>query len=149
MTNEEILTMEPGPELDALVAEKVMGHPIPDFVPEDALGLYLAGSPIHYDSWTCVCRYDEGDTPKWVPDPCSTDISCAWQVVDKMCNWDIDDNMLVLKGQAPDPTEPVGNEGWWEAEVGGTWGKVIAEGKTAPEAICKAALLAKLEMEGS
>ncbi|MDO9579467.1 MAG: hypothetical protein Q7J06_02710, partial [Bacteroidales bacterium] len=110
--------------------------------------LYLAGAPVHYDSWTCVCRYDEGDVPKWVPDPYSTDISAAWRVVDKMCDWRVDDNMLVLKGQAPDPTEPIGgeNEGWWEAEIGGTWGKVMAEGKIAPEAICKAALIAKTQV---
>ena len=76
--------MEPGPELDTLVAEKVMGHPMPDFIPEDALDLYLAGTPIHYDGWMCVCRYDEGDTPKWVPDPYSTDIPAAWPVVEKM-----------------------------------------------------------------
>jgi len=76
----EILTMKPGPELDALVAEKVMNHPMPDFIPEDALDLYLVGEPIHHDSWMCVCRYDEGDTPKWVPDRYSTDISAAWRV---------------------------------------------------------------------
>ena len=148
MTKEEILAMKTGRELDVLVAEKVMGHPMPDFIPEDALDLYLAGSPIHYDSWACVCRYDEGDTPKWVPDPYSTDISAAWLVVGKVCNWDVDDNMLVLKGQAPDPTEPIGgeNEGWWEAEINGTGGKVVAEGKIAPEAICKAALIAKAQM---
>ena len=145
MTKEEILAMEAGKELDTLVAEKVMGHPMPAFIPEEALGLYLAGSPIHYDSWTCVCHYDEGDVPKWLPDPYSTDISAAWQVVDKICNWDVDDNMLVLKGQAPDPTEPVGgeNEGWWEARINGIRGNVAAEGKIAPEAICKVALLAK------
>ncbi|GAI82256.1 unnamed protein product, partial [marine sediment metagenome] len=74
----DIRRMPRGKELDALVAEKVMGCPMPDFIPEDALDLYLAGTPIHYDSWTCVCRYDEGDTPKWVPDPYSTDIAAAW-----------------------------------------------------------------------
>ncbi len=84
MTKEEILAMKPGPELDTLVAEQVMGHPMPDFIPEDALDLYLVGTPIHCDNWTCVCRYDEGDTPKWVPDPYSTDISAAWSVVEKM-----------------------------------------------------------------
>jgi len=87
MTKEDILAMEPGPELDTLVAEKVMGHTMPDFIPEDALDLYLAGTPIHYDSWTCVCRYDEGDVPKWIPDLYSSDISAAWRVVEKLCNW--------------------------------------------------------------
>jgi len=30
MTKEEILAMKAGTELDILVAEKVMGHPMPD-----------------------------------------------------------------------------------------------------------------------
>ncbi|GAI86829.1 unnamed protein product, partial [marine sediment metagenome] len=110
--------------------------------------LYLAGTPTHYDSWTCVCRYDEGDVPKWVPDPYSTDISAAWQVVEKLCTWDVHDNMLVLKGQCPDlePEDEEGKVGWWEAEINGDCGKVVAEGKAAPEAISKAALIAKTQV---
>ncbi len=80
----DIRRLPRGKELDALVAEKVMGHPMPDFMPEDALDLYLAGTPFHCDSWSCVCVYDEGDIPKWVPDPYSTDISAAWPIAVKM-----------------------------------------------------------------
>ena len=84
MTKEEILAMEAGKELDTLVAEKIMNHPMPDFIPEDALDLYLSGRAIHYDSWTCVCHYDEGDVPKWVPDPYSSNISAAWPIAVEM-----------------------------------------------------------------
>jgi len=140
MTKEEILAMEPGPELDALVAERVMGHPMPDFIPEDALDLYLAGAPIHYDSWTCVCRYDEGDIPKWVPDPYSTDISAAWPVIEKVmeqkhCHCKIDvypdglGNVKFTKATGPfTPDEIL------------AWAGVNND-MTVPEAICKAALI--------
>lgn len=135
MTKEEILAMEPGPELDTLMAEKVMNHPMPDFIPEDALDLYLAGTPIHCDGWTCVCRYDEGDTPKWVPDPYSTDISAAWPVVEKM-------------GLA---VSPLRNGDWACCKASYLYHLEITQDhyadpnlvicKQAPEAICKAALI--------
>lgn len=133
MTKEEILAMEAGKELDTLVAQKVMGHPMPDFIPEDALDLYLAGAPIHYDSWTCVCYYDEGDVPKWVPDPYSGDISAAWQVVEK----------LIKKGYFLVLQYGLFQKGW-----GCTISKQLPANnpvrniETAPEAICKAALIA-------
>ncbi|MBA7585498.1 hypothetical protein ES708_27482 [subsurface metagenome] len=44
MTKEEILAMEVGKALDALMAEKVMGHPMPDFIPEDALDLHVSAA---------------------------------------------------------------------------------------------------------
>lgn len=144
MNKEEILAMEVGKELDTLVAEKVMGHPMPDFIPEDALDLYLAGSPIHYDSWTCVCRYDEGDVPKWIPDPYSTDISAAWQVVEKVteqrrCHCEINvypDGLASVKfTKATGPFTPDEIFGW----------AGIDNDMTTPEAISKAGLIAKDE----
>jgi len=147
MTKEEILEMKTGEELDRLVATEVMGEPIPEFTPENALDLQLAGSPVKspQGNWLCLCRYDEGDIPTWRSLAYSTDISAAWLLVEKMCNWDVGDNMLILKGQGPnlEPTEENEGVGWWEAEINGDWGKVIAEGKIAAEAICKVALLAK------
>ncbi|MBA7539583.1 hypothetical protein ES705_31863 [subsurface metagenome] len=142
MTKEKILAMEPGPELDTLVAEEVMGHPMPDFIPEDALDLYLAGTPIHYDSWTCVCRYDEGDTPKWVPDPYSTDIPAAWPVVEKLTEeW--------TKRNKPISIEVIYDCGAYETKIETwnddkkDWNEPIFSGscEAAPEAICKAALI--------
>jgi len=134
--------MEVGKELDTLVAEKVMGHPMPDIIPEDALDLYLAGSPIHCDSWTCVCRYDEGDTPKWVPDPYSTDISAAWLVVEKLKkDWDCID--LIWDAGAWDmclENYDSHRKFYLGKESGATYEEL-------PEAICKAALIA-IESEG-
>ena len=135
MTKEEILAMEPGPELNTLVAEKLMNHPMPDSIPEDALDLYLAGTPIRYDSWTCVCRYDEGDIPKWVPDPYSSDISAAWPIAVKMG--------LGLF--------PLNNKSWCCCKANHIYHVEIGQDhyadpnlvicREAPEAICKAALI--------
>ncbi len=138
MTKEEILAMEAGPELDALVAEKIMNHPRPDFIPEDALDLYLAGTPIHYDSWTCVCRYDEGDTPKWVPDPYSTDISAAWPVVEEWTKRNKPISIEVIYDCGAYETKI---ETWNDGKKG--WNEPILSGscEAAPEAICKAALI--------
>ncbi|GAH74230.1 unnamed protein product, partial [marine sediment metagenome] len=85
MTKEEILAMEVGEELDKLVAE-AMGEPMPEFIPENALDLQLAGSLIKSPkgNWLCLCNYDEGDIPTWRPLPYSSDISAAWQVVVEM-----------------------------------------------------------------
>jgi hypothetical protein len=57
-TNMEGRTMKPGPELDDLVAEKVMGRPPQEYA--DARG-----------------------RPGWVP-PFSTSIAAAWEVVEKV-----------------------------------------------------------------
>ena len=138
MTREEILVMEVGKELDTLTAEKVRGHPMPDFIPEDALDLYLAGTPIHYDSWSCVCRYDEGDTPKWVPDPYSRNISAAWPIAVK--------TGLGLF--------PLNNKDWACCKASHIYHIEIGQDhyadprlvicREAPEAICKMALIIKL-----
>ena len=82
-------------------------------------------------------------TPGWVvegvrarpPRPFSTDIAAAWEVVEKMSEqWPqyqlakIEDGWSVMWG--------FDGYGWQEAT-----------GKTAPEAICKAALLAVMDIE--
>ena len=145
MTKEEILAMEVGEKLDAYVAEKVMGHPMPDFIPEGALDLYLAGAPVHYGSWLCVCRYDEGDVPKWVPDPYSTDISVAWQIIGKMS----EDGWRV---RITERAESI-NQHWGVCFVDYRIKDLkkadrpvkCAFHQEVPEAICKAALLTRLD----
>lgn len=138
MTKEEILKMEAGEELDRLVAE-VMGEPMPEFTPENALELQLAGSPVKSPkgNWLCLCRYDEGDIPTWRPLPYSTDISAAWSVVEKMRELDYsfsltnyDNYKLVYQVKFYNYLNPALSY----CGVG-----------TAPEAICKAALLTKLD----
>lgn len=83
---EVILAMEAGENLDRLVSTEVMGELMPELTPENALNLQLAGSPIKSPkgNWVCLCRYEENDIPVWRPLPYSTDISTAWQVVEKM-----------------------------------------------------------------
>jgi len=58
----------------------------------------------------------------------------------------VDDNMLTLQGQGPDLEKKEWPDGeapeWWEAEINATWGGVEAEARTAPHAICLAALKA-------
>ncbi|MBA7631314.1 hypothetical protein ES703_38845 [subsurface metagenome] len=148
MTKEEILAMEAGEELDALVSEGIMGCPKPDFIPEHALELALAGSPVRYNGWLCICFYDEGDVPKWIPDPYSTDISAAWQVVEKMK--DMIDNkrnqlLCCLKIHCDIPGE-AWDIHWSYSELsimddGHKDHKLPLSWFSLPEAICKAALL--------
>lgn len=134
--------------LDAWVAEAVMGwQPITHF----------HGSPIadgwtgfwdgEWFRWTECPESDEPDASElWLP---SIDIAAAWQVVEKICNWDIDDNMLTLMGQGPDIEMelPDSEESeWWKAEISGTRGKIKAEAPTAPLAISRAAIMASSKL---
>jgi hypothetical protein len=76
-----------GRGLDAEVAERVMGEPMPVYTSGDAvLARQLAGDVTRSElgCWTEVCRYDEGDVPRWIPRPFSTDIAAAWEVVEHM-----------------------------------------------------------------
>jgi len=83
---EEILKMKAGEKLDRLVATEVMGEPIPEFTPPNALELQLAGSPVKspQGNWVSRCKYSEGDIPTWRPLPYSRDIASAWQVKEKL-----------------------------------------------------------------
>jgi len=143
MNKEEILAMEVGEELDKLVAVEVMGEPMPEFTPGNALGFQLAGSPVKSPkgNWLCLCRYDEGDIPMWRPVPFSTDISAAWLVVEKLGGGkDIDQISVVYELDF----------GEWKYRVTIDYQdldkqSVTAWGKTPPVAICKAALLTRLD----
>lgn len=143
MTKEEILAMKPGEELDRLVVIEVMDEPIPNFTPNDALGLQLAGSPVRSPkgNWVCLCVYDKGDIPTWYSLPFSTDILAAWQVVDILKEnwdcveliWDVGAWDIVLENYETHQKFYLGSE------AGETYEKL-------PEAICKAALLTKLNL---
>jgi len=151
--------MEAGRELDALVAEKVMGWEYlevgyfgeEDETPRqvelndwlDKVGIESIGPyfiDVERDFWIYASdMWGHG----WNP---STNIADAWRVVEKLCNWDVDDNMLVLEGQGPD-IEEEGQPGWvakqwWKADIVGIAGHNIGEADTAPHAICLAALKA-------
>ena len=125
----EINDMKPGPELDALVAERVMG--------------LVEG----VDGWAAftssVCNPEEGGVVQDICFPLrpySTDIAAAWEVVEKMnkqprnicvSHSPVTDRWLcqILSYRREDGT-------FWCGEGGS------AESLTAPEAICKAALMA-------
>ena len=153
MTKEEILAMGAGEELDKLVATEVMGEPIPEFTPENALDLQLAGNPVKspMGCWLCLCEYDQGDVSLWKPLSFSTDTLAAGQIVEKDGAWDI------KKRYRPYPEDPPGSPGRptyqaaiqisdydpYEDELFNKWSGRSSWCWTLPEAICKAALLAK------
>ncbi len=112
MTRDEILAMKPGRELDALVAERVLGYKVVDVLPQGIT--YMAGK-----------------RKRWIKNPnYSTGVAAAWEAVEEM------NDCLHLREH--------GEEGRWEANFCGYPGS-RAHGATAPEAICKAALLAVME----
>ena len=109
MTRDEVLAMKPGRELDALVAEKVMGWKVAQvFDLKDTDGTNIANGITPYSIGQRVPHY-------------STDIAAAWEVVGKFEYIDV----RRFKDH-------------WGCTV---YGQTVT-GKTAPEAICKAALLA-------
>lgn len=117
MTKEEILAMGPGEELDALVGKEIM-----EWTPEE-IEVNMLNSPHHFS---------------WSP---STDISDAYsEVLEKLkekwdcieLTWDVGAWDIHLENYS------AGKELYLGREAGETYEKL-------PEAICKAALLAKLE----
>ena len=136
MTRDEILAMEPGRELDALVAERVMGKPKPTVIPRSDEKFLET-----WDDWggAWLARFKgDNEIGQYYALPFSTNISKAWEVVEKMQELGC---MIEL-----DRYYPGENSGLWTclfcagSELCGR-----AEVPTAPEAICKAALLAVME----
>ena len=117
MNKDEILAMKPDRELDALVSKMV-------FNIKTEYCHWFEGSTRHYDYMN--------DNHEIIPHY-STDISAAWEVFE----W------LIAKHSDATLTFP-----WCIAANfdGGDWcrWKVRAEGESAPEVICKAALIAGL-----
>jgi len=110
--------MPAGREMDALVAEKVMGFEIPANLRNSVN--WGGGPPILVDGKSL-------DIPHY-----STDLTDAWEVVEKMGNY------LFACGR--------NDNGMWEAcffSVNSGIGKLSeGHGDTAPSAICRAALKA-------
>lgn len=80
-------------ELDALVAERVMGEPMPTEFPfdwETSFQAYLHGEPktSAEGNWVIIHIYEEGDEQQWQPQPFSTDNEVARQVTKKMSELD-------------------------------------------------------------
>ena len=122
MTKDEILNMEAGREMDALIAEKVMGW---DVHPHRTH--YINRDAKNEHPYFVIC----GDFEP------STDIAAAWQVVEKMSSrkdWDEHPVCIVRNYAFKD---------MWTVELRDYDFDATAE--TAPLAICRAALLAAME----
>jgi hypothetical protein len=115
MTNDEILNMEAGLEMDELVTESVMGWERRTFKHDGVDFWHLPG--------TARCELD-------VP-PYSTDIAAAWQVVEKASLFKLD--CLQIHDSSD----------WW-CEIALEGRPYEATADTAPLVICRAALLAAL-----
>ena len=123
MTPEEIDKLETGPETNALVAEKVMGW-------SNLTTKYGCLTGNHPDTEASLLPYGHTSVPEY-----STFISAVWEVVDKLkreydfnMDWDI-------------------RVGWncaWGFPESAMKASVSACADTAPLAICRAALKAKL-----
>lgn len=128
MTRDEVLAMKPGRELDALVAEKVMGWRKKTFpgggggytawVDENGKALKLISNFTMIEA----CRRCDYFRP-------SIDIAAAWEVVEKMA-------------QEYDVSVWSDRNGKWACEINCV---IVDDCDTAHEAICKAALLAVMD----
>jgi hypothetical protein len=74
------------PQLDPLIAEKVMGESLPHYCVDAALSRFLPGETIKSEKgcWVLVCEYERSDIPEWQTLPLSTEIAAARQVVKKL-----------------------------------------------------------------
>lgn len=111
--------MNPGRELDALIAEKVLGHELGRFGHGDAIEIITYG-------------------PHFIPIPrYSTSIEAAWEVVEKLDLFGCKD----LPGYGPIWYVLGKNTAGWVIADTRDMGWSV-EGDTAPHAICVAALKA-------
>jgi len=137
MNPQHIDKLQPGPELDALVAEKVMGWKVVE---------------IHEPSGRKVMRWlsDHGEglgmygVDDWTP---SSDITLAWEVVEKIHNHGESFKPLSLS-RATGLGEPF-SKFLWEATFRMYPAICYATAETAPHAICLAALKATLNQTSS
>ncbi len=74
-------TLPAGADLDAVVAECVMGEARPAHEHVHA-HIHPIASP--GGNWLCIPRYENGDVCEWVPLPFSTAISAAWRIVERL-----------------------------------------------------------------
>ena len=128
--------MRPGRELDALVAEKVLSLE----VVKNKKGGWSLGPPDYYDSYGEMILFNP--LPSY-----SEDIAAAWEVLEK-----IRDTFDPLGREWRPNIHYSGKEHGWRAEFelsddgpGDDTTYYFGEAKTAPHAICLAALNCHLE----
>ena len=139
MTKEEIMAISPGRELDALVAEKVMGLETYRSLEE----WKLKGMP-HIENWSNAVSYPAYYHPIYelatVVPYYSTNVYEAWEVVEKMkapfgVFKHINGGFIINWCYMFYSCSGCDNDCKEDAEI---------EAPTAPEAICKAAILISL-----
>lgn len=144
MTREDILAMKPGKELDALVGSIVLKLPqkyvcVVDDRSEEECCILDRPSDCLFAYGLLAKGLGRDDCKYWrrlEPEPYSTDLSAAWEVVEKMAKkW-------------PDFGISKSNQGskWCVSWGFDGHGWEYADAETAPLAICKAALLSALEV---
>lgn len=127
MTKEEILAMVPGPELDAAVAINVMGWS--DLWTDGKV--YMAYPP-------CEQKYSVGEAERHPVWPFSTDIAAAMELLEHMRQTvEMDGCRACIEIHTTNFATP------YLVTIGG----IDVWGNTIPEAVAKAALLAKLGVE--
>jgi hypothetical protein len=119
MTRKEILNMPMGREMDALIAEKIFGYNRVYYNEKIVANLYPTGAGC----------FVEGEAHEY-----STDISAAWEVVEKL------HELGYFLGLYRDGFKKC----IWEIDIGAD---IELTDNTAPLAICRAALLAVMENE--
>jgi hypothetical protein len=151
MTRAEILAMPAGPEMDALVAERLGIECLHSNWesydrPENELSRVYSGRDVRCVACgeTSVIPFSMNAVITFGPREYSTDIAAAWDVVDSLPDKIGGEGVIGfqvrrearnqwLAGYAD--VEPYEGEGW----------HLSVEASTAPLAICRAALLATLE----
>jgi hypothetical protein len=118
--------MNPGRDLDELVATKIMGWERPQFGDFGDVGIAVIES--------------RGEDP-YDPPPYSTDIAVAWQVIEKIgLSWRGFQFGLFWKSPYVDQRDEHWHAGWFEWDCEGPEERASAIAVTAPHAICLAAL---------
>jgi hypothetical protein len=129
MTRDEILTMEAGRKMDALIAEKVFGYVRMHYPDENTWG------ERSYDD-----KFPSCDCFRQVPSrDYSTDIAAAWEVVEKFSH-QATNELARKQGFSHWQLNSYPDSGW-ACRIG----SLSAHADTAPLAICRAALLTTLE----
>jgi hypothetical protein len=144
LTKEQIEKMEAGREMDALIAEKVLG--LSDW--------HIRHSDEDGDGNLYFCEIKD-ELPHY-----STDIAAAWQVIEKIkskqkCLFTIQRGVLAFAGEPKDRNPE--DYHWWEVGwmnqvVYTDWGQLVhayrfdlsVQAETLPLAICRCALLTTL-----
>lgn len=135
MTNDEIENMPTGSELDALIAELVMGEPKPPTLQHD---FHLNPTNSDKDNWYCQPEYDTGDVCSWTPYHFSSNPTAAKRVLLEMDKWWETRGVCFELGNARTNT----NARWWANIIhsGSSHSTNVVWADTLELAICRSAL---------